>query len=275
MAPPVADHRPPAPVKAAVAAFDFDGTLTTGGSVWPFLAAVAGTPALLRAALALAPPLVLAGIAGGRWADRAKEALFVRVLGGRAASEVSEIAARFGPAHFAAHRRADTVARLEDHRRAGFRVVIVSASPALYLRPVGDLLGVDEVIATELEVDADGRLTGRYAGENCRGPAKLARVRAWAAGAVAPGDAEPAGGPLRTTPTLWAYGNSAGDAALLTGADVGINAGRLGRFGRLRRFPRLADVPPPGRRAADGSASAPMGSEARHPGQPDGQVTSG
>ena len=43
-------------------------------------------------------------------------------------------------------------------------------------------------------------------------------------------------------PELWAYGNSRGDLRLLRAADHGIDAGLLGPLGRLRKFPRLADV---------------------------------
>ena len=41
---------------------------------------------------------------------------------------------------------------------------------------------------------------------------------------------------------LWAYGNSRGDLRLLNAADHGVDAGRLGPLGRLRRFPRLSEV---------------------------------
>jgi len=41
---------------------------------------------------------------------------------------------------------------------------------------------------------------------------------------------------------LWAYGNSRGDAWLLGAADHAVDAGRLGRFSRLRRYPSLAAV---------------------------------
>jgi hypothetical protein len=41
---------------------------------------------------------------------------------------------------------------------------------------------------------------------------------------------------------LWAYGNSRGDAWLLSSADHGVDAGRLGRYGRLSQFPTLAAV---------------------------------
>ena len=43
-------------------------------------------------------------------------------------------------------------------------------------------------------------------------------------------------------PYLWAYGNSAGDLQMLKAADIGVDAGRLGRFGRLRRYRRLGEV---------------------------------
>ena len=46
---------------------------------------------------------------------------------------------------------------------------------------------------------------------------------------------------------LWAYGNSRGDLRLLNAADHGVDAGRLGPLGRLRRFPRLAEVVANGR----------------------------
>ena len=65
------------------------------------------------------------------------------------------------------------------HRQAGHRVVIVSASPTVYLDAAGRRLGVDAVLATELEVGADGRLTGRLAGPNCRGEEKVKRLQAW------------------------------------------------------------------------------------------------
>ena len=41
---------------------------------------------------------------------------------------------------------------------------------------------------------------------------------------------------------LWAYGNSRGDLRLLRAADHGVDAGRLGRLGRLRGFPRVRSV---------------------------------
>lgn len=215
--------------RPVVAAFDLDGTLTRGGSMWPFLVAVRSLGPVAWAAVSVAPLLALAALLGGRWADDAKEALMRRTLAGLAADDVSVQAAAFGRRHFSRRRRSDVVGRLEQHRRQGHRVVVVSASPELYVSAVADMLGADAVIATRMAVGSDGRLTGGYSGRNCRGSQKLERLQRWT-DAHAPGA------------LVWAYGNSAGDRCLLAGADVGVDVGRLGRLGKLRAFRRLRDT---------------------------------
>ena len=58
---------------------------------------------------------------------------------------------------------------IEEHRAAGREIVIVSSSGAEMVEPIGEMLGVDRVVATRMVV-ADGRYTGEidfYAyGEN-------------------------------------------------------------------------------------------------------------
>jgi len=95
------------------------------------------------------------------------------------------------------------IARLREHQRAGHTTLIVSASPAVYVRVAARILGVDDVIATELEV-RDGRLTGRLDGRNCRAEEKAARLEMWIAGREV---------------ELHAYGNSPDDDAMLRRAD--------------------------------------------------------
>lgn len=210
-----------------VAAFDFDGTLTKGGSVFEFLAAVAGRPAVLRAAASLAPRLAHAALAGGTVADETKETLFECVLGGVDAASVEQMGAEFASRHLAAHVRPEVRRRLDWHRGRGDKVVVVSASPDAYVRVAAERLAADGAIATLLEVDGAGQLTGRYRGANCRGEEKIRRLRLWMADA----DVEDA--------NLWAYGNSRGDLRMLRAADTGVNVGRLGRFGALRNFAGL------------------------------------
>ena len=102
------------------------------------------------------------------------------------------------------------VERLDWHRTEGHAIVIVSASLGAYLRPLAEHLALDAALAVELVADAEGILTGEVVGQlNTRGPEKVARLRAWADQRYGPaGELE-----------LWAYGDSAGDEALLAAAD--------------------------------------------------------
>jgi len=213
-----------------VAAFDFDGTLTRGGSVFGYLSALRGRAAVLSATAALAPRLAHAALAGGPVADRTKELLFERVMGGVDLKRAEAVGADFALDHLESHLRPSVQQRFDWHRRRGDRVVIVSASPELYVGPAGDRLGADGVIATRLAVEGDA-LTGRYEGLNCRGDEKIRRLRLW----ITESGEEPA--------RLWAYGNSRGDLSMLRAADDGVNVGRLGRWGRLRSFPGLPGSP--------------------------------
>jgi HAD superfamily hydrolase (TIGR01490 family) len=222
-----------------VAAFDFDGTLTDGGSVYPFLVALRGHWAVWRATARLLPALVHAALLGGTAADDAKERLFERLLGGLPLDEVERRSGWFARRHLRDHLRSDTLDRLRWHQQQGHHVVIVSASPEIYVWPAGAELGVDGVVATRLAVGGGGLLTGGYEGKNTRGAEKYTRL---VGHLRANGLLSNNGGTQHTQPVLWAYGNSRGDLRLLEAADHGVNAGKLGGFGRLRRFPRLADV---------------------------------
>jgi HAD superfamily hydrolase (TIGR01490 family) len=50
---------------------------------------------------------------------------------------------------------------IREHRAAGRKVFLVSASPEEIVAPLAQYLGVDEAIATRAELDAEGRYTGR------------------------------------------------------------------------------------------------------------------
>jgi len=153
------------------------------------------------------------GLTGDARRDQAKEALLVRLLAGRDVAALAPVAEAFADEVVASHLRPDTRARLEWHRDQGHELVIVSASPELYVVPLARRLGVDAVLATRLEVGADGRLSGRFAGRNCRGSEKPRRLREYlqAGGAVV---------------TLFAYGDSRGDRELLAMAQNAVWVGR-------------------------------------------------
>jgi len=218
----------------AVAAFDLDGTLTHGGSVVHWLTAVAGAPAVRRALARHAAALIAGAIRSGPAADDAKQALFTSVLSGRAVDDVAAVSAAFAAAHVRHSIRPEVVARLAEHLDRGHVVVVVSASPSLYVARIAEDLGAHGAAATDLEVADDGTLTGRYRGSNCRGDEKLRKVTELLGtlGVSGAGRARP----------LYAYGNSRGDLRLLEAADHPVDVSRLGRLGRLARFPRLDAV---------------------------------
>jgi phosphatidylglycerophosphatase C len=224
---------PPAP-RRVVAAFDFDGTLTNGGSVVPFLIALRGRRTVLATMLGLAPRFFRAALTGGKPADDVKEELFRRLLGGLPLDIVEERSAAFATRHLNRHLRQDARRRMLWHQRQGHHVVIVSASPEVYVRPAGAILGADGAVGTRLAIGGGGLLTGGYEGKNCRGAEKYARLLSHLRAQGMTGG--------RDEPELWAYGNSRGDLSLLRAADHGVDAGLLGPLGRLRRFPRLAEV---------------------------------
>ena len=55
---------------------------------------------------------------------------------------------------------AEALELIEEHKKAGHKTVIVSSSPIETVQPLGEHLGVDDVIATRAKLDADGRYTG-------------------------------------------------------------------------------------------------------------------
>src|SRR5690349_24139703 len=54
---------------------------------------------------------------------------------------------------------AEAAALIEEHQAAGRDVVLVSASGEEMVRPIGDLLGITDIIATRMVVE-NGRYTG-------------------------------------------------------------------------------------------------------------------
>ena len=211
-----------------VAAFDLDGSLTEGGSVWRWLRYLAGTGAVLRAAIPLSIPLMIGALRSGQWADHAKERLFGTLLIGRDVDEVLDESRTFALAHLERRGRAKVLDRLAWHKGEGHDVVVVSASPQLYVDVISEALGAQGAIGTRLAVDPLNQLTGSFLGRNCRGSEKMRRLNEWIEQRH-----------YDEPPIIYAYGNSRGDRRLLKGATHPFNVGKLGRFGSLRRYPRL------------------------------------
>ncbi len=137
-------------------------------------------------------------------------ALVRRTLTGYDAARVGAVAAEFAEEVVARHLRPDVVERVAWHRNHGHELVIVSASFTSYLDPIAARLGFAAVLATELAVGDDGRLTGELVRPNVRGAEKVRRLDEWLGAGPA---------------FVWAYGDSSGDRDLLARADQGVMVG--------------------------------------------------
>lgn len=185
----------------AVAAFDFDGTLSRRDTMVPFLVRIAGWPGLVAA------------VARTLRRTRRRDEVKVAVVGELVRDMPADDLAAHGRAYAAtlpAVLRPEMLERLAWHRSEGHTVVLVSAGLEVYLRPLAETLGIDDVLGVALLADGTGRVTGSVdGGINNRGPQKVARLRAWLDDRYGP----------NATVELWAYGDSSGDEELLAYAD--------------------------------------------------------
>jgi phosphatidylglycerophosphatase C len=208
----------PARNAPVVAAFDFDGTLSTRDNFVPFLCRLAGTPTVTQ--ILATSGVRVASHGRSEWGrDAVKAEVIRRIFTGYDAERLDELGRAFAFDVMRRHLRAETVDRVDWHRTQGHRLVIVSASLGVYVRPIAERMRFDAVLATELEVDPDGTLTGRLEGANVRGAEKARRLDAWL-------DGEPT--------YVWAYGDSSGDRELWARADRPVRVSKRGRFTRDR-----------------------------------------
>lgn len=203
--------------KTKVACFDLDGTLTVRDAVVPFMWRVAGPARFIAKAGRNSISLSRAFVARDR--DRAKmiasEAIFTGVSLDRIESLGQQMASRIAGGWM----REDVLARLRWHQEAGYVTAIASASFSAYVRPLGELLGVDHVVATDLEFSPEGFCTGQLVAGNCRGEEKARRV------AELVGDNE----------LSFAYGDTAGDRPMLAMAVNGVFVAKT----ELQRVPEV------------------------------------
>lgn len=96
------------------------------------------------------------------------------------ADRMAEIAESFAEVMLADNVYPQARARIAKEKAAGHRLVLATASYGFYVAPLARRLGFDDVIATRVKYDEEGRILAEIDGENCYGEAKLRRVEAWA-----------------------------------------------------------------------------------------------
>jgi len=182
----------------AIVAFDFDGTLTIRDSFTEFLRWRAGTGAWALGLVKLAP--ALAAYAKDRDRGRIKAASVKEFLLGVSRQTLETEAAAFAEEIWPRFMRPDALEVWNDWGQRGAHRVIVTASPTTTVAPFARKLGAEALLGTEFVFNADDRITGDFAGPNCRGEEKVRRLKA------AYGD---------DMTLVAAYGDTSGDTEML------------------------------------------------------------
>jgi phosphatidylglycerophosphatase C len=188
-----------------VALFDLDGTLTWRDTLCPFLMSyLRRRPGRVRGLWRL-PAALARYAAGGRDRGLLKSRVISMFMGGGSRADVDRCAEAFVDGMIRRRQlRAAALAALETHRAAGDHLVLLSASPDLYVPRIGRSLGFERTVCTEVQWQGD-RLVGTLSTPNRHGEEK-SRCLAWLRGQY-PG--------LR----IVAYGNSASDVDHMRRAD--------------------------------------------------------
>lgn len=186
-----------------IAAFDFDGTVTTSDSLRDFVRHEFGNARFAAAVFRSLPWLV--GMRLG-FCDRAiaKTRFLAAALGGLTQRDLEASARRYAAGRLRHLVRPEMAARIREHQRRGHQLLLISASPSLYLKHWAEAAGFDAVLATELEFQ-EGLFSGHLASPNCWGPEKTRRLNQWLRG--------------DQPRALFAYGDSRGDQEMLALAD--------------------------------------------------------
>ena len=182
---------------------DFDGTLTKGDSFVRFLLFAVPVHQLAVGGFVLIFKF-MGLVISGKWTNEAgKAAVLSQFFKGKTVEAMEELGTRFCRLKMPALLRKALLESLQQALQKNETVVIVSASPDVWLQPFCDQEGFG-LICTELEY-TEGQFTGKFATPNCNYDEKARRIRA--------------AFDLNAFEKITAYGNSKGDAAMFAVAD--------------------------------------------------------
>jgi phosphatidylglycerophosphatase C len=186
-----------------IAVFDFDGTLTRRDTLLEFIKYSKGRLPFYLGFLRFSPLLVAMKLKMyPNW--KVKQQLFSHFYKGTSIEEFDRWCENF-KVNIDKIARPKALRALKSHQAEGNKVVVVSASIENWVKPWASKVHIDTILATKIEIDKQGLLTGRFLTKNCYGQEKVDRLL----------DAVP----NLSEYTVFAYGNSRGDKELLELAD--------------------------------------------------------
>ena len=191
--------------KKCIAVFDLDGTLTTKDTLLEFIKFACGVPRLYWGFLLFCPILILMKLhLFPNW--KAKQMFFSHFFKGWEYNDFKAKGQLFANEIEKMENR-KMLEKLNDHLNHSDVVYVISASIFEWVQPWCEKIGVSRVLATQIEVDANGIISGRFATKNCYGKEKVRRLL----------EVEPE----RRSYILYAYGDSRGDKEMIAFSDYG------------------------------------------------------
>lgn len=188
--------------KQVVAVFDFDDTIIRGSSLTDFLRCSFGRFKRLWRYASVVPSYTRFRL-HQITLSAAKEKLLTSFLAGMSLKEFGQMCGSY-VSRLDRLVVPEAMERIIWHQQHHHVVIIASASLEDLLSPWAKRYGIDDVLATRLEV-INGVITGRLAGPNCSGPEKVNRLLEIF--------------PVRKDYELFVYGDGATDTELLHFAD--------------------------------------------------------
>lgn len=185
-----------------IVAFDFDETITTHDTLPLLLKHSFGRCRWWWGVLCCLPWILLYKL---RLCDGgvAKERLLTHFLKGMPYGVFVETCKEFASTHRDKYTRPEVKKALDSTVDNGDKALVVTASAREWVEPWLQNLDV-QILSTELEVDANGMMTGRLASKNCNGDEKWRRI----VSAI----------PQANVGIDVAYGDSSGDRAMMSHA---------------------------------------------------------
>ncbi|RAJ06735.1 HAD superfamily hydrolase (TIGR01490 family) [Chitinophaga skermanii] len=187
-----------------IAFFDFDGTITTKDTLFEMARFQRSKQAYWKGLFTLLPTFVAVKLKLIP-AAKGKEKMLTYFLGGTSERHFNMTCRDFCRNILPNYIRPQAITAITKHLSEGHDVVVVTASAENWVQPWCDSLGI-QCIGTKLEV-AQGKFTGRIAGENCNGAEKVNRIRA--------------AYDLANYEQVFAYGDTSGDKPMLALAKEG------------------------------------------------------
>lgn len=192
-------------MNSKLAVFDFDGTITKKDTLFLFIIFVKGMKCLILGIL-LNSLVLLRYKLGFLSNSLAKEKLFMYFFKDMDYSDFCNYGNEFIN-KINETTRIKAVEQIKKYNSLNIPVYVISASIKEWVEPWCIKNGIEKVIATEIGVDSNNRLTGKFITPNCYGIEKINRLS----------------NTIENRQDLYiiAYGDSSGDKELLDYSDEG------------------------------------------------------